>query len=93
MVHYIEAAISGIIQIYTFMIFGYILLSWVPQLKDSALGYFLARTVEPFLQPFRQLIRPIGMIDISAIVALMTLYLAEKGLLFLIRYFSQGMSI
>lgn len=93
MVQFIDMAIRTIVQIYTFMIFGYILLSWLPQLKESSLGYFLGRMVEPFLAPFRQLIRPIGMIDISAIVALLTLYLAEKGLLFLLRYFSQGISI
>ena len=93
MVQFIEMAVRTIIQIYTFMIFGYIILSWLPQLKESALGYFLGRMVEPFLAPFRQLIRPIGMIDISAIVALITLNLAEKGILFLLRYFSQGISV
>lgn len=93
MVHYIDMAIRSIIQIYSFMIFGYIILSWFPHLRESSIGYFLGRMVEPFLTPFRQLIRPIGMIDISAIVALITLHLAEKGLLFLIRYFSQGMPI
>lgn len=80
----VETVIRFVLQIYTFMIFGYILLSWIPQLRDSAIGDFLGRMVEPFLRPFKQIIPPIGMIDVSAIVALFTLYLAEEGLIFLL---------
>lgn len=84
----VETVIRFVLQIYTFMIFGYILLSWVPQLRDSAIGDFLGKMVEPFLRPFKQIIPPIGMIDVSAIVALFTLYLAEEGLIFLLHLMS-----
>ncbi len=84
MIQTVETVIRFILQIYTFMIFGYILLSWIPQLRDSAIGDFLSRMVEPFLRPFKQIIPPIGMIDVSAIVALFSLYLAEEGLIFLL---------
>ncbi|RKD24115.1 hypothetical protein BEP19_06820 [Ammoniphilus oxalaticus] len=83
----IETVIRTIVQVYTFIIFGYILSSWFPRLRDSALGYFLGKMAEPFLSPFRQLIRPVGVMDISAIVALFTLFFAEKGLIFLLYYF------
>lgn len=84
MIQTVETVIRFILQIYTFMIFGYILLSWIPQLRDSGIGDFLSRMVEPFLRPFKQIIPPIGMIDVSAIVALFSLYLAEEGLIFLL---------
>lgn len=71
-------------EIYTFMIFAYILMSWFPQMRESMIGEFLGRFVEPFLRPFRSIIPPIGMIDISPIVALFALYFAKIGLLTII---------
>ncbi|HDZ7956254.1 TPA: YggT family protein, partial [Staphylococcus aureus] len=44
-------------------------------------GYFLAKIYEPFLQPFRKVIPPIGIIDISSIAAIFVLVLFQKGLL------------
>ncbi|RXT15020.1 YggT family protein [Ammoniphilus sp. CFH 90114] len=84
MVETLETVIRFALQIYTFMIFGYILMSWIPQLRDSALGDFLSRVVEPYLRPFKQIIPPIGMLDISPIVALFTLYFAEEGMIYLL---------
>ncbi|HDC3084461.1 TPA: YggT family protein, partial [Staphylococcus aureus] len=43
--------------------------------------YFLAKIYEPFLQPFRKVIPPIGIIDISSIAAIIVLVLFQKGLL------------
>lgn len=79
-----ETIIRFALQIYTFMIFGYILMSWIPQLRDSALGDFLSRMVDPFLRPFKQLIPPVGMMDISPVVAVFTLNFAEDGLIYLL---------
>ncbi|WP_202077020.1 YggT family protein [Caldalkalibacillus salinus] len=65
--------------IYTFMVFGYILMSWLPNLRESALGEILGKFVEPVLAPFRKIIPPLGMIDISPIVALIALRFARMG--------------
>ncbi len=63
-----------LIYIYTYLIIIYILMSWFPGARDSQFGYYLGRIVEPFLEPFRRLIPPIGgMIDISPIFALIVL--------------------
>jgi YggT family protein len=90
-----ETSLEGIIrfafQIYTFMIFGYILMSWIPALKESALGEFLERVVEPYLRPFKQFIPPLGMIDVSPIVALFTLFFVEEGLIFVLELLTRGM--
>lgn len=80
----LETIIRFALQIYTFMIFGYILMSWIPQLRESALGFFLGRMVEPFLRPFKQLIPSFGMMDISPVIALFTLHFAEEGLIYLL---------
>jgi len=55
-------------------------MSWVPSTKESAIGRFLERIIEPYLEPFRRIIPPLGMIDISPIVAILVLRLAQSGL-------------
>jgi YggT family protein len=81
--------ISGLLQtiftIYQFMIFGYILMSWIPALQQSAFGEFLGKLVEPYLSIFRKFIPPIGMIDISPIIALFALRYILLGLLIVIQ--------
>lgn len=62
------------------MIIGYILLSWFPNARESAIGQILGRLVEPYLSIFRRFIPPIGgMIDISPIVALFALSFIRMG--------------
>ena len=43
--------------------------------------YFGMIIYEPFLQPFRKVIPPIGIIDISSIAAIFVLVLFQRGLL------------
>lgn len=79
--------LSLVLQGYTLVIFVYILMSWVPGARDSQFGYFLSRITEPYLEQFRKIIPPIGMIDISPIVAIIVLQLAGRGLIELMYMF------
>jgi YggT family protein len=77
--------ISGYIyllyNVYFYMILIYVLMSWLPSVKNSVVGDFLGKLVEPYLQPFRRLIPPIGgILDISPIVALFALRFVAAGL-------------
>lgn len=54
-------------------------MSWFPNARESSIGQFLGSLVEPFLSPFRRIIPPIGMIDISPIVAILALRFAGIG--------------
>ena len=72
---------SYMLQIYETMILFYILMSWIPESRNSQLGRILASAVEPYLQIFRNIIPPIGMIDISPILAYLVLRVALIGLL------------
>ena len=72
-------------QIYRFLIFGYIIMSWIPSLQQSSIGTFIGKLVEPYLGLFRKIIPPIGMIDISPIVALLALQFIFQGLLIVIQ--------
>ncbi len=69
-----------VIRIYTYALIVYILLSWFPNARESSFGKFLARICEPYLDPFKRIIPPLGMIDISPIVAIFLLNFASIGL-------------
>ncbi|HDR7947138.1 TPA: YggT family protein [Bacillus toyonensis] len=75
------------IEIYSWALIIYILLSWFPGAKESTFGDFLARICEPYLEPFRRFIPLFGMIDISPLVAIFALKLAKSGLFSLFSYF------
>ncbi|MER1955902.1 MAG: YggT family protein [Solibacillus sp.] len=75
----IFGVISTAFLIYRYMLIGYILMSWIPALQESAVGRFLEKVCEPYLGFFRKFIPPIGMIDISPIVGLFVLYFIERG--------------
>ncbi|HDC7995327.1 YggT family protein [Staphylococcus aureus] len=70
-----------VVEIYYFGMIIYFFTSWAPSIRETKVGYFLAKIYEPFLQPFRKVIPPIGIIDISSIAAIIVLVLFQKGLL------------
>ncbi|WP_040204886.1 YggT family protein [Neobacillus jeddahensis] len=72
--------LQQIIGIYSWALIIYILMSWFPNARESAIGQFLARICEPYLEPFRKIIPSIGMMDISPIVAFLVLKFASSGL-------------
>ena len=84
---YLISLISSVIGLYSILIIVYIFMSWVPNIKESAIGQFLERIVEPYLEPFRRIIPPFGMIDVSPIVAILVLRLAQSGLRYLTTLF------
>lgn len=64
-----------LVQAYTFLMFVWVLLSWIPDLRFSGFYRFLDRLFVPFLEPFRRVIPPINGIDISPLLAFFTLQL------------------
>ncbi|WP_079529768.1 YggT family protein [Halobacillus hunanensis] len=68
------------INIYSWLLIIYILLSWFPGAKESSFGEILSKMCEPFLEPFRKIIPPLGMIDLSPLVAIFVLRFAGQGL-------------
>lgn len=76
-----------LLQIYSWAIIIYILMSWIPNARESGVGQMLSRICEPYLEPFRKIIPPLGMIDISPIVAIIALHLAQSGVIAVFRMF------
>ena len=79
--------VSTAFLVYRFMLIGYILMSWIPALQESAVGRFLETVCEPYLGFFRKFIPPIGMIDISPIVGLFALVFIERGVYSVLSFF------
>ncbi|WP_050614702.1 YggT family protein [Bacillus testis] len=81
--------IVTLVNIYSYALIVYIFMSWFPGARESAIGQFLGRICEPYLEFFRRFIPPIGMIDFSPIVAFIVLNFATRGLyqLFYIFFF------
>lgn len=52
---FLISTILRIVDIYSYILIGYALLSWVPPLYDTVLGRLLCWLVEPILAPFRRL--------------------------------------
>lgn len=69
-----------LVQIYYIGMIIYFFTSWVPSIRESKVGEFLGKIYEPFLEPFRKIITPIGIIDISSIAAIIVLMLFQRGL-------------
>lgn len=86
----VEQYIGTLTNIYWYMIIAYVLMSWIPNLRESFVGELLGKLVEPYLAPFRKIIPPIGgMLDISPIIALIALRFVAAGLVAVIGFFVQ----
>ncbi len=73
--------IVELVDIYTFAIFVYVLLSWFPTKQGvlETINDFLAKICDPYLDLFKRFIPPIGgMVDISPIIAIIVLQLAVR---------------
>ncbi|HEY9581920.1 MAG TPA: YggT family protein [Savagea sp.] len=76
-------------QIYFFLIIIYVLMSWIPGLRESSFGELVEKVVEPYLGIFRSIIPPLGMIDFSPIVALLALNLIQSGVYTILDWISR----
>jgi YggT family protein len=72
--------LTNLIEIYSWALIIYILMSWFPNARETSFGRILSNICEPYLEPFRRIIPPLGMIDISPIVAILVLRFATSGL-------------
>ncbi|WP_373282932.1 YggT family protein [Macrococcus hajekii] len=83
----IISAIFLLIRLYSYAIIVYIFMSWIPGLRESGVGRFIGKIVEPYLEIFRKIIPPLGMFDFSPIVAIFVLNMFSVGLAQLINQF------
>lgn len=78
-------AVALLFQIYFIMLFIRILGSWVPEFQGTKPMRFISYYTDPYLDLFRRVIPPLGMIDISPIFAFIALELMRAFILGLLR--------
>jgi len=76
--------IDRLYMAYVLMLFGRILGSWLPELQQYKFMHFISYYTDPYLNLFRRIIPPLGMIDISPIVAFISLGFIKSFLISLI---------
>lgn len=77
--------VDGLFTCYMIMLVVRVLSSWFPDLQEHAILRFVRFYTDPYLNLFRRFIPPLGMMDLSPIVAFFALQFIEllvKGLLF-----------
>jgi YggT family protein len=70
----------GLLTLYTLLIFIRIIFSWGMVSYSNRLMRFLINTTEPLLGPLRRIIPPVGVFDISPIVAFIILWLFQAAI-------------
>lgn len=80
----IIALISKAIEIYTYVLVIYALLSWFPGAYESKIGQFIIKISRPYLSIFDRLPLSIGPIDFTIVVAIFVLQLAGRGLIIIL---------
>ena len=73
-------SLYGLLAIYSLLIFTRIIFSWGVSSVNSVMR-FLIRVTEPVLGPFRRLIPPLGMFDISPMVVLLLIQLFQSAIM------------
>ncbi|MEW6541485.1 MAG: YggT family protein [Bacillota bacterium] len=76
--------VSTAFSVYSLLIIGRILLSWIPHNPYNPVVRFVYELTDPYLNIFRRVIPPLGMIDISPIVALLVLHLIRSVIITLL---------
>ncbi|CAN5804472.1 hypothetical protein BH18ACI4_BH18ACI4_13680 [soil metagenome] len=69
----------GVLAVYSLLIMARIILAWGMSHGNRLMRY-LVRVTEPILGPFRRIIPPLGMFDISPIIVLLILQLFQRAI-------------
>jgi len=77
--------IHYLFTIFQLMLVVRVLSSWVPEIQGQKWLQFIAFYTDPYLNLFRRFVPPLGMIDISPIIAFFALQFGENILMLLLR--------
>lgn len=74
----IEALLLTILNIYSFVLFGRAIMSWFDPTFSSSIGRILYDVTEPVIAPVRQVIPPIGGLDLSIMVTIFLVIILQR---------------
>ncbi len=65
--------LSMLVELYILVIFVYVLSSWIPEWRYQGWRRTLGTICDPFLSMFRRVVPPLGMMDLSPMIAILFL--------------------
>jgi YggT family protein len=77
----LASLINLVFTVLTIALIGRALLSWFDPGMRSTVGRILVDLTEPIIGPIRRVVPPLGMFDISPIIALLLLYVLQRLLI------------
>ena len=78
MAEMILSILLWLLQLLTFALIGRALLSWFDPRGEWAITRILADVTDPLIAPLRRVIPPVGMLDLSFIVAIILIQVLER---------------
>ena len=81
---YLAIFVNVLAEILNFALLARVLLSWLPSSAHSRPGQIIKDITEPFLRPLKAVIPPVGMMDITPIVAFFIIRILQDFLIYLI---------
>lgn len=70
--------IFKLIDLYSWILVIYAMLSWIPSLRDSKVGEIISKVSVPYLNLFKDLPLQFGGFDFTVAVAILALQLIER---------------
>jgi YggT family protein len=86
----VETFVDVFITVYTFVIFAYIITSWLRLPYSPTLNRiqrFLYDVSEPYLRLFRRFLPSFGPLDLSPMIAIIVLWLVDRVLIAVLNHF------
>lgn len=85
---YVFLILDRLFFFYSLLILGRVFLSWFPpRYAYSRGGQFLSFYTDPYLNVFRGVIRPVGMVDLSPMIAIFVLGFIKRVVFLLLSFF------
>ena len=81
--HFLKAVaelLNSVISLCVFLFIARAILSWVDPNPSNIIVRFIYDTTEPVLRYIRRYIKPIGMLDLSVLVAILVLFFLKTSL-------------
>ena len=72
--------IGALLQVMGYLLIIRALLSWFPNARGNQIVEFIYQLTDPIIVPLRRIIPPLGMIDISVMIAVLFLLLVGQVL-------------